>query len=44
MKSIPHVKVGRLVRFRENQVLRWLEQREENGRKNKRVDVRELGV
>jgi excisionase family DNA binding protein len=40
---IPHVKVGRLLRFRENQVLRWLEDHKEKGRKNRKVDVRELG-
>ena len=41
---IPHVKVGRLVRFREADVTQWLERRVSQGRVDRKVDVRELGV
>jgi len=44
MKFIPHVKVGRLVRFRESDVTQWLERRFSQGRASRKVDVRELGV
>ena len=44
MKFIPHVKVGRLVRFREADVTQWLERRFSQGRESRKVDVRELGV
>ena len=36
---IPHVKLGRFVRFRESQVMRWLEHKEEKGRKTRKVDI-----
>jgi len=41
---IPHVKLGRLVRFREADVTKWITERSEAGRKSRKVDVRELGV
>ena len=41
---IPHVKLGRLVRFSEAAVMKWVEERSNNGRKTRIVDVRELGV
>jgi predicted DNA-binding transcriptional regulator AlpA len=44
MKFIPHVKVGRLVRFREADVTKWLAERSETGRKSRKVDVTGLGL
>ena len=41
---IPHIKLGKLVRFRECDVVRWLEERTSIGRKARKVDARELGV
>jgi len=41
---IPHVKVGRLVRFREKDVTEWLERRFSQGRTSKKIDVRDLGL
>jgi len=41
---IPHVKLGKLVRFREADVMKWLDGKSEAGRKKLKVDVRELGV
>lgn len=41
---IPHVKVGRLVRFREQDVTEWLERRFSQGRVSRKVDVKELGI
>jgi excisionase family DNA binding protein len=41
---IPHVKLGRLVRFREADVAKWIEKRSEKGRKTRSVDTRELGL
>ncbi|MCP4685728.1 MAG: helix-turn-helix domain-containing protein [bacterium] len=34
---IPHVKLGKLVRFREKKVLEWIEKRSCSGRKTRRV-------
>ena len=36
---IPHVKLGRFVRFRQSQVERWLEKHENGGRKRRKVEV-----
>jgi len=36
---IPHIKIGRLVRFRESDVLEWLKRRSIAGRGRYRVDV-----
>jgi len=41
---IPHVKLGRLVRFREADITKWLDERSENGRTTLKVDVCELGL
>jgi excisionase family DNA binding protein len=41
---IPHVKLGKLVRFREADVAKWIEKRSEKGRKTRSVDTRELGL
>jgi len=39
---IPHVKLGRLVRFKEADIDKWLTQRSQAGRKTRKVDVGEL--
>ena len=36
---IPHVKLGRLVRFRESEVIRWIEKRSIAGRIRRRVNI-----
>jgi excisionase family DNA binding protein len=36
---IPHVKLGRFVRFKESEVLKWLESKSNNGRKTKTVEI-----
>jgi excisionase family DNA binding protein len=35
---IPHFKLGRFVRFKERDVLEWLESKRRNGRKTKVID------
>ncbi|PKK82573.1 MAG: hypothetical protein CVT49_12880 [candidate division Zixibacteria bacterium HGW-Zixibacteria-1] len=39
---IPHMKLGRLVRFKENDVLKWLESKNDNGRKAKKIELNML--
>ena len=39
---IPHVKLGRLVRFRLDKVVKWVEKKETNGRVKRKVEVRGL--
>lgn len=41
---IPHVKLGRLVRFNEATVMKWVERRSEAGRATRCIDVRDMGV
>jgi len=41
---IPHVKLGRLVRFRIQDIDRWLDQRASSGRKTRRFDISEMGI
>jgi len=41
---IPYVKVGKLVRFKPDAVMKWLNETETGGRKNRKYDVRDLGV
>ena len=41
---IPHVKIGKLVRFKVDVVMKWLNNMETEGRKNRKYDVRDLGV
>jgi excisionase family DNA binding protein len=41
---IPYIKIGKLLRFRRSKILKWLENKSTNGRKTRKVDVRELGV
>ncbi|MCP4570636.1 MAG: helix-turn-helix domain-containing protein [FCB group bacterium] len=36
---IPHIKIGRFVRFRISIVEKWLEKREKKGRKTRKVAV-----
>jgi len=40
---VQHVKLGKLVRFRESDVNKWLEDRLSPGRKTQRVEVADLG-
>jgi excisionase family DNA binding protein len=39
---IPHIKMGKLVRFREKDVLEWMDQKSVIGKKSRRVDIREF--
>ena len=41
---IPYVKMGRFVRFRARDIEKWVDDQATNGRKTRRIDVRELGV
>ncbi len=41
---IPYVKVGKLVRFKPDVVMKWLSDMETKGRKNRKYDVRDLGI
>jgi excisionase family DNA binding protein len=36
---IPHFKLGRFVRFKEHEVLEWLESKSRNGRPKRVIDV-----
>jgi len=37
---IPHMKLGRFVRFKESDVLKWLESKSVKGRIRKGIDIR----
>ena len=39
---IPHIKLGKLVRFRESDVMKWLDSRSRNGRKTRQVDIGQI--
>lgn len=39
---IPHIKMGKLVRFKEQEVGKWLVKLASHGRHSRKVDVREL--
>ena len=39
---IPHVKLGRLVRFREQAVAEWVEKRSEAGRGSSRINLKTI--
>ena len=41
---IPHVKIGKLVRFKPDAIMKWVNERESVGRKNRKYDIRDLGV
>lgn len=36
---IPHVKLGKFVRFRESEIVKWIEKREVEGRTTQRLRV-----
>ena len=36
---IPHVKLGRLVRFDEEEIVKWLSQRREQGRVSRALEI-----
>lgn len=37
---IPHMKLGRFVRFKESDVLKWLESKNNKGRKSKAIEIK----
>ncbi len=37
---IPHFKLGRFVRFKERDVLQWLESNKRNGRNSKAIEIK----
>jgi len=39
---IPHVKIGKFVRFREKDVERWVERKANSGRITRKVDLRSI--
>ena len=41
---IPHVKIGKLVQFNVDSVMKWLNETETGGRKNRKYDVRNLSI
>ena len=41
---IPHVKVGKLVRFNVDSVMKWLGEKETAGRKNRKYIVSDMGI
>jgi excisionase family DNA binding protein len=41
---IPHTKLGRLVRFRESDVIKWLAKRSRPGRRTRKIDIETLGL
>lgn len=41
---IPHVKIGKLVRFNVDDVMTWLSKMKTRGRNNRKFDVRDLGI
>ena len=43
-RFIPHVKIGKLVRFNADDVTDWLSKMKTRGRKNRKYDVRDLGI
>lgn len=41
---IPHVKLGRLVRFNETAVMKWVEERSNRGRTTRAITITDLSV
>lgn len=41
---IPHVKLGRLLRFRESDINQWIETKTENGRATRKLDITDIGL
>ena len=39
---IPHIKIGKFVRFKEKDVERWVEKKANNGKENWRFDIRTI--
>ncbi|MHA1280343.1 MAG: helix-turn-helix domain-containing protein [Candidatus Helarchaeota archaeon] len=39
---IPHVKIGKFVRFKEKDVEKWVERKEESGRMTKKLAVEDM--
>jgi len=39
---IPHVKIGKFVRFKEKDVEKWVERKEESGRMTKKLTVEDM--
>lgn len=42
MGYIPHVKLGKFVRFQLDELLKWLEKKAQNGKLTKRIDINNL--
>ena len=43
-RFIPHIKVGKLVRFNADDISRWLGDLKNKGRKSRKYDIRELNL
>ena len=41
---IPHIKIGKLLRFNEDDVLKWLNKKSIPGRKNRKIDTSRLAI
>jgi len=41
---IPHVKLGKIVRFKEDKVMEWVEKKSDRGRLKKRIIVEDFGI
>ena len=41
---IPHIKLGKFVRFKEGDVAKWVKRKTNNGRIIRRIDPKEIGV
>ena len=41
---IPYVKIKNLVRYRQNDIDKWIEDRATDGRRMRKVDVRGMGI
>ncbi len=39
---VPFIKLGRFLRFRESDVMRWIDERSKPGRKAMKIDIRTL--
>jgi len=39
---IPHIKLGKLLRFREDEIFKWLKCRSQPGRKRIKIDLNDL--
>jgi len=41
---IPHIKLGKFVRFNEDNILQWVEDKSNVGRKRQRVEIQNLKI